>query len=289
MLALVILTIGCNAENPICTTNFCAIGEVFPRSELDTADFSEVDIDDSVIFATLVGAEKTPIAVDVPTPVNNSVALADIVSDVESGSTKYLNQTVMITGTVRTPNSVFQSGALTLVTNTDTSFFITDRSNPQNLDIYQRGQSYTFTVFIRRIDPPNGGFDNYAVFSDLKSAKSAKNTTPAVIPVADSPTLMSIINDVGTGSRKYLNKTVTVTGFVAFKSDDRTGIIIYKNANAVEATQEKAVFAITSPNNPAPLARYTVGNRYTFTVTIALILPPEGDKKNYSIGAILAN
>ena len=43
ILALLILTIGCNAENPICTDNFCAIGEVFPRSELDTADFSEVD------------------------------------------------------------------------------------------------------------------------------------------------------------------------------------------------------------------------------------------------------
>ena len=37
--AILILTIGCSAENPICTTNFCAVGEVFPRSELDTANF----------------------------------------------------------------------------------------------------------------------------------------------------------------------------------------------------------------------------------------------------------
>ena len=30
----VVSILGCSAENPICSTNFCAIGEVFPRSEL---------------------------------------------------------------------------------------------------------------------------------------------------------------------------------------------------------------------------------------------------------------
>ena len=64
----VIFTLGCSAENPICTTNFCAIGEVFPRSELEDGQaFSEVDIDDSMIFARLVGG-TTPVPVKTPQP-----------------------------------------------------------------------------------------------------------------------------------------------------------------------------------------------------------------------------
>lgn len=62
---------GCSAENPICSTNFCAVGEVFPRSELeDGQTFGETGIDDSVIFATLVGGgppvETTPVATTLP-------------------------------------------------------------------------------------------------------------------------------------------------------------------------------------------------------------------------------
>ena len=60
--------LGCSAENPICSTNFCAVGEVFPRSELDAnAAFSEVDVDDSQILTVLVEPPKpTPQTTPVP-------------------------------------------------------------------------------------------------------------------------------------------------------------------------------------------------------------------------------
>lgn len=96
----VIFTIGCNAENPVCTTNFCAIGEIFPRSELENGQaFSEVDIDDSVIFATLVGG-TTPVETNpvVQTTDTNDVTIADIVADVASNgvNSSYKDQTVTI-------------------------------------------------------------------------------------------------------------------------------------------------------------------------------------------------
>lgn len=170
---LAIVTLGCNAENPICTDNFCAIGEVFPRSELDeTQPFSEVDIDDSDLIA-MFSRTPTPVKT-VPIQPVNTVTLADIVTDVESGSRKYLNQTVTITATVRTPNSVFKTGSITIVTNTDTSFFITDRESPDRMNPYKRGQTYIFTVYIRSISPPDADFDNYAVFSNLIKSGAKK-------------------------------------------------------------------------------------------------------------------
>ena len=59
-----------------------------------------------------------------PTPVNNSVALADIVSDVESGSRNIGKPNRDDYWNCQDSQQFFQSGALTLVTNTDTSFFI---------------------------------------------------------------------------------------------------------------------------------------------------------------------
>ena len=45
---------GCEAQNPVCSENFCFVGEAFPRSELDTnQEFSEANVDDSRILAAL--------------------------------------------------------------------------------------------------------------------------------------------------------------------------------------------------------------------------------------------
>ena len=144
---VVISMLGCSAENPICSTNFCAIGEVFPRSELEEGQaFSEVDIDDSVIFATLVG---TPIPDQPTTPATQeiepeSITVAAIVSDVAAGSTHYTNKVVTIQGTVE---SVFESGTRTLVTNNDNvTFYVGNRTKPELLDSYKEGGTYTFTL-----------------------------------------------------------------------------------------------------------------------------------------------
>ena len=62
LFAITIVTFaGCEAQNPICTDNFCFVGEAFPRSELEAGQpFDEVDIDDSIIFTKIITWE-TPI------------------------------------------------------------------------------------------------------------------------------------------------------------------------------------------------------------------------------------
>ena len=94
---MIVVLFGCEAQNPICTDNFCVVGEVFPRSELDAnQEFSKVEIDDSVIFATLATAtlttpaEKTTPAEPAPTgatPGNGitKTTIASIVSDTLAG------------------------------------------------------------------------------------------------------------------------------------------------------------------------------------------------------------
>ena len=165
LLFLLLTVIGCSAENPLCTDNYCVTGEIFPRSDLEIgAEFSEVAIDDSQIFAVLAGV--TPVET---TPAETTVTLADIVSDVADGGTTYLEQTVTITATVRF-NLVQRhetSSAITLVTNSESvSFFVTDRTDRESLRDYQEDQQYTFTLFIIQIDPPDEDYDTYAIWSN---------------------------------------------------------------------------------------------------------------------------
>ena len=159
---------GCSAENPICSTNFCAVGEVFPRSELDDdATFSEVDIDDTQLIAVF-GTIPTPAAKTTPLE-SNVVPLADILSDVAAGNTTYLNKTVTVTGFVVYRDTKGKDAIVINETNTltplTTAFFIEDFGNPATFDVYTIGQSYTFTVNIYTITPPEGDKAYYSLFS----------------------------------------------------------------------------------------------------------------------------
>ena len=168
-LFLLLSVIGCSAENPLCTDNYCVTGEIFPRSDLETgAEFSEVAIDDSQLFAILAGATPVETAETTDAPSTTSTTMSNIVSDVADGGTAYLEQTVTITATVKF-NLLQRSnlGGISLITNTEAvSFFVTDYTNPESLREYQEGQQYTFTLFIRSVDPPEDEFDNYAIWSN---------------------------------------------------------------------------------------------------------------------------
>ena len=157
MIAIAMLTLGCSAENPVCSTNFCAVGEVFPRSELDTDTFSEVDIDDSMLLASLVGVPMPVETTHVETVEAETapVTLADIVSDVAKNGTSsgFIGQTVEIEGTVHF-NLVVRSnkGGISLVTEYQNIFFyVTDFDTPLTLLSYAEGQTYTFKLVVRQV------------------------------------------------------------------------------------------------------------------------------------------
>ena len=278
-------SIGCESQNPICGDTLCVDGSVFLKSELPAgAEYDSVNVDESIILATLVG---TPVPIEVETiPVaSDDVTLADIVADVESGSTKYLNQTVTITAVVESDNSVFNSGAITLITNTPTSFFITDRENPNRMNAYKSGRSYTFTVFIRKIEPPDESFDNYAVFSNLEVG--TENLEPS-IPV-NNPTLAEVIQDAAAGNSTFVGQTLQLSGTVVWREKNGKAVVMYTDNSFEDAAAEGAVFFILSIQSPEKLIAYTLGKTHTFTVIITSVDPPDETLNLYKIRSYFAD
>ena len=166
--ALMIFTIGCNTENPLCTDNYCVEGQIYPRSELD-GDFSLLAVDDSVILATFAGVTPaTPIEI-APEPATNQVSVANIVSDVVANGvdSEYVGQTVTLTATVRFNFVDDGNGSITLATgNRNIAFFVTDFVNPNSLANYAEGSTYEFTLFIEEVAPSTSNPDKTNIWSN---------------------------------------------------------------------------------------------------------------------------
>ena len=254
-----VFTLGCSAENPICTTNFCAIGKVFPRSELeDEQAFSEVDIDDSVIFATLV-AGTTPV----------ETTLADIVANAVAGNKSYVGKIVTITASVDLVTSEFTNNdAITLITNNENVvFYVNSREDPQRLVDYEKGKIYTFSLFIREIDPPEEFFPKYAVWSSIPSETI-------------STTINAIVSDVAAGGRTYVDKIVSITATVKndtltfFDEDDD-----YETISLITNDDSVIFFVYNENDPPSVLNRYKEDEAYTFKLFIHDISDVITDKK----------
>ena len=262
---VVISMLGCSAENPICSTNFCAVGEVFPRSELeDGQTFSEVDIDDSVIFATLV-AGTTPVET---TPID-SITLADIVADAAAGNKSYVGKVVTIKASVDSDTSEFTNNdAITLITNNeDVVFYVGSRETPQHLANYEKGKSYTFSLFIRAVDPPEEFFPEYAIWSNIPSETI-------------STTINAIVSDVAGGGRTYIDKIVLITATV--KSDTSTFFDEDDDYEAITliTNNESVIFFVYNEHDPpAALNQYKEGEAYNFKLFIYNISDVITDKK----------
>ena len=151
------VVLGCSTENPICTDSFCLVSRDAITGEI-------IEVDESKVLALVA---KDPVLVEpiTPAPDTSDTTFSSIVSDVANGGTQYLNQTVTFTATVRF--YLEKTGSLSLETNTeDVFFFITDREKVHNLSRFLPDSTYTFTVYIRNILPPDEEFDDYAVYSD---------------------------------------------------------------------------------------------------------------------------
>ena len=165
--ALMIFTIGCSTENPLCSTTYCVSGEVFLRSELlEGEEFSEIDVVESQLLAAFANATpQTPVEAT-PAPVETmpvaSPTLSDIVTDVAAGNTTYLNQTVTITGYVAYKNDA--GSAMVIHTEPDAAaataqgvvFWIESFDAPAVLNQYALNTQHEFTVTIRFIREPQG-------------------------------------------------------------------------------------------------------------------------------------
>ena len=209
LIIAVVFTLGCSAENPICSTNFCAVGEVFPRAELEDGQaFSEVDIDDSVIFATLVGgvtpvdttpAEATTQPDAETTDVVLNTTMASIVSDTAADGTRFEGKIIEIAALVKTadPDNTY----ITLQTNNaDVTFFVNAPGDTREGTFDQpftAGRSYTLKLYIE-IQAADNILDGHNIWS---------------YPVENiiKTTVDAIVSDTAAGGTRFEGKVVEVT------------------------------------------------------------------------------
>lgn len=270
----VVFSLGCSAENPVCTTNFCAIGEVFPRSELEDGQaFSEVDIDDSVIFATLVGAtpiEATPV---IPPIQSHPTTFANIVADAAAGGTKYVGQIVTITA----PIGYVLETAISLTTkNRLVQFYVRSPNAPEKLDTLTIGKTYQFTLEITSIAPPDEKFDTYAVFSNLTDDATRVSVTPVETSVA------KVVANTTAGGTRYVGQTIKVRATVSVGTSE-----IEKAALGLTTQKNDAIWLVIHTDK-AVLDPYLRDRSYTFTLLIHSITPPDPTKVDpyYAINSV---
>ena len=264
LLVIAVLSmLGCSAENPICSTNFCAIGEVFPRSELEEGQaFSEVDIDDSVIFATLTGGEPVQtIQPPAKTTPADSVAFADIVSDVASGGTRYSNKTLTFSAVVEFDSSGFTNKEfIILITNNEkVVFYVQSVEDPSKVASYQEGISYTFTVFVEQISQPTATFPAYSVFTTILENDGVLSVN-----------LANLVSDVISGNRRYVNKVVRFTATV---NNDSSVFTTSDTISLVTGNDNVSFFVGNRTKHLTVMGKYRSGMAYTFTVYIFDIKP----------------
>lgn len=128
--------------------------------------------------------------------------------------------------------------------------------------------------------------DESAVLTMFTNTQPPPHTkTPDVATDSPQPdvTLTDIISDVGKGNKTYLNKIVTVTGFVVYRDKKGDALTLHTNTSLVDSGKQPAMFWIESFGNPEVLDAFPLRSRHTVTVTIYLIQPPEGTRTFYSI------
>lgn len=157
--SIVFSGLGCSTENPLCTDSYCVEGEIYPRSDLySDEEVSDLAIESLLIAAVLNNSIPDPPAIGTPT------TAADIVLYVELGGRDCIGNTYSLEGTVEFKLDT----AVTLVTENDSiAFFVSARENPELLEAYNLGETYTFKLNIRSIKRSASFGNQTNIWSDL--------------------------------------------------------------------------------------------------------------------------
>ena len=284
LIVIVVSTLGCSTENPLCTDNYCVEGEIYARSELaDDAAFSKLAIDDSVILATLVST-PTPVetAPDDAKTTDDTVTLADIVTDVASNgvNSSYKGQTVTITAAVKftfDATETRNSGVTLHTHNEQISFFVDDSDGADDLAHLANGTSYTFTLFIRNVATSTSNPERTNIWSNVE-----ERPTQVDINI-ETVSMTQIVTDVAAGGTRYLSKTVRMQAVVSFDLLKEAGLISLSTNNA------SVSFSVIDIQNPEKLNKYTANISYFFTLYIEKIEEDEEEPGKYRISAGIAD
>ena len=283
---IIVFFAGCNAENPVCTENFCFVGEAFPRSELETGqEFSEVDIDDSVIFATLItGTTPVETTPAVATTQPDAVTLAGIVSDVATNgvNSDYKGQTVTVTATVRFvfEATEFTNTGVTLHTHNETiSFFVDDPDGADGLLQVSSDTTYVFNIKIDDIKPNTGDANKINIWSDITQPPTQADIDIQNIALAD------LVADAATGGQTYVGKTVRLQARVSIDNATLGNI----GGISLSTGNPKVSLLVLDVINPEKMSKYKSLTTYQFVLYIQSIKASTTTVGNYNIDAGIAD
>ena len=165
IIALVTLMLGCDSQI-VCTDSFCIV----PR---DTVDGEVIEVDENKVLGLIASdmlttPENEPTEL-IPEPITpqteptapDTINIADIIADAAAGGTAYVGQTVTIQATVawKSPSReailIYTSSDFRAAVEEGAGFFIYSIGNAAALNPYSVGATYSFTVTITEIRPPD--------------------------------------------------------------------------------------------------------------------------------------
>ena len=166
-LFLLVLILGCETVNPLCTENYCVEGEIYPRSELRMgAKYADLPIDDADIVATLAGK-----------PAVRSTAGVNFVSARPASGSEILPKAVIMLTFDKAPTNVVVSPGVAAPFGKTVSVKGPFTPGPLNLTVtWADGTlTLTYTVTAPDADPPRvtGGTVKHGASVDAEVINSA--------------------------------------------------------------------------------------------------------------------
>ena len=117
------LAIGCETQNPVCSENYCVMGEIFPRSEIGERAFEELpaSVDEETLVGLLAGKAQGAAAI-AGTPLVQSTPRLNFVSAHPASGSEILPNTLITltfdnapTNVVVSPGNAARSGKTLVV------------------------------------------------------------------------------------------------------------------------------------------------------------------------------
>ena len=92
------------------------------------------------------------------------VSMSEIVTDTINGGNRYENEEITIKATVELGSALLLLfGSIILETGrSDVNFYVTVPDGPEKMNKYQAGESYTFKLYIEKIEPDSDGWNIWA-------------------------------------------------------------------------------------------------------------------------------
>ena len=212
LIVIVVSTLGCSTENPLCTDNYCVEGEIYARSELaDDAAFSKLAIDDSVIFATLAGATIEPPKTTLDTDVNIiDTDLSTVTASLKADEPKFKGAFISVDAIVDKYTSDGTGLHLRKAHANDPEWIVRMFVKGFHFDISSifanESTSYNFILWV-------SGYENNTIFcravdpSNIASGHSVLHGNGKII----NTTVSEVVNSMQKGESYFIFKKIVIT------------------------------------------------------------------------------